>query len=341
MNLRELAEHLGLSQTTVSRALNGYPEVKEATRLRVQNAALELGYSANASARRLATGRAGTIGMLLTADQNLLLDPHFVEFLAGVGEHLGTKDIDLLVSVTKRENERDAYRRIVRDGRVDGIILSSPRIQDHRVDDLLDLNFPFVLHGRSEARGSYASLDIDNEGAFAKATRYLLDLGHRRIALLNYSPNAMMFARHRELGYRQAMSERDVIIDPDLLCDGDMNEENGFEFTQRLLGLPNPPTAILCSSTLMALGASRAIVSRGLSIGVDVSLIAHDDVLPFLKAEQMHPALTTTRSSIRKAGTEIGKMLLQRVLAPHEKPQRTVWPVELVVRESTGPAPGR
>lgn len=341
MNLRELAEHLGLSQTTVSRALNGYPEVKEATRLRVQNAALALGYSANASARRLATGRAGTIGMLLTADQNLLLDPHFVEFLAGVGEHLGTKDIDLLVSVTKREGEREAYRRIVRDGRVDGIILSSPRIQDHRVEDLLDLKFPFVLHGRSESQSPYAFLDIDNEGAFAKATGYLLDLGHRRIALLNYSPDAMMFARHRELGYRQALSERDVVIDPQLLCDGDMSEENGFSFTQSLLDLSEPPTAILCSSTLMALGASRAIVSRGLTIGVDVSLIAHDDVLPFLKAEQMHPALTTTRSSIRQAGTEVSKMLLQHVRMPHEAPKRTVWSVELVVRDSTGPAPRR
>lgn len=341
MNLRELAEHLGLSQTTVSRALNGYPEVKEATRLRVQNAAVELGYSANASARRLATGRAGTIGMLLTADQNLLLDPHFVEFLAGVGEHLGSKDIDLLVSVTKRETEREAYRRIVRDGRVDGIILSSPRIQDHRVEDLLDLKFPFILHGRSDATGAYAFLDIDNEGAFLKATRYLLDLGHRRIALLNYSPNAMMFARHRELGYCQALAEREVAIDPELLCDGDMSEENGFSFTQNLLDMPDPPTAILCSSTLMALGASRAIVSRGQKIGLDVSLIAHDDMLSFLKAEQMHPALTTTRSSIREAGTEISKMLLQHVRLPHETPQRTVWPVELVVRDSTGPAPTR
>jgi len=341
MNLRELAEHLGLSQTTVSRALNGYPEVKEATRLRVQNAAVELGYSANASARRLATGRAGTIGMLLTADQNLLLDPHFVEFLAGVGEHLGSKDIDLLVSVTKRETEREAYRRIVRDGRVDGIILSSPRIQDHRVEDLLDLKFPFILHGRSDATGAYAFLDIDNEGAFLKATRYLLDLGHRRIALLNYSPNAMMFARHRELGYCQALAEREVAIDPELLCDGDMSEENGFSFTQNLLDMPDPPTAILCSSTLMALGASRAIVSRGQKIGLDVSLIAHDDMLSFLKAEQMHPALTTTRSSIREAGTEISKMLLQHVRLPHETPQRTVWPVELVVRDSTGPAPMR
>ena len=341
MNLRELAEHLCLSQTTVSRALNGYPEVREATRLRVQNAAVELGYSANASARRLATGRAGTIGLLLTADQNLLLDPHFVEFLAGVGEHLGSKDIDLLISVTKRAGEREAYRRIVRDGRVDGIILSSPRLQDHRVEDLLDLNFPFVLHGRSETSSPYPFLDIDNEGAFAKATGFLLDLGHRRIGLMNYSPNAMMFARHRELGYRQALSEREVSIDPELLCDGDMSEENGFSFTQSLLDLPNPPTAILCSSTLMALGASRAIVSRGLTIGTDVSLIAHDDVLPFLKAEQMHPALTTTRSSIRQAGTEISKMMLQHVRMPHAPPQQTVWPVELVVRESTGPVPTR
>ena len=341
MNLRELADHLGLSQTTVSRALNGYPEVKEATRLRVAKAATDFGYSANASARRLATGRAGTIGMLLTADQNLLLDPHFVEFLAGVGQHLGTKDIDLLISVTTQEKEREAYRRIVRDGRVDGIILSSPRIQDHRVQDLLELQFPFVLHGRSDVEGAYGFLDIDNEGAFAKAAGYLLDLGHRRIALLNYSPKAMMFARHRELGYCRALSDRGVDFDADLLCDGHMSEENGFSFTRALLDLPQPPTAILCSSTLMALGASRAVESRDMRVGEDVSLIAHDDVLPFLKADHMRPALTTTRSSIRLAGAEISKMLLQNVRKPQDRPQRTVWPVELVVRDSTGPAPTR
>ena len=105
MKLKDLADRLGLSQTTVSRALNGYPEVSEATRERVLDAARRFDYRPNASARRLATGRAGAIGAVLQTDRNLLLDPHYVEFLAGLGERLAEDEIDIVLSPTRGNDE--------------------------------------------------------------------------------------------------------------------------------------------------------------------------------------------------------------------------------------------
>ncbi|MBL4645382.1 MAG: substrate-binding domain-containing protein [Rhizobiales bacterium] len=339
MNLKDLSKHLGLSQTTVSRALNGYPEVKEATRARVTQAAAELGYRANASARRLATGHSSTIGIVISANNNLLVDPHFVEFLAGVGEYLGPRDIDILVSIASIDMEMEHYKRIISEGRVDGLILSSPRIQDPRIRMLLDANMPFVLHGRCDINGAYAYLDIDNEDAFSTATQFLIETGHRRIALFNHSAKVMMFARHREMGYRSALADNGIEFDKELTCSGDMNEENGYRFTRQQLANDKPPTAIVCSSTLMGLGVSRAVEQAGLQLGKDISLITHDDGLPFLKADHMRPPLTTVRSSIREAGTEVSRILLKRIRTPNDIPERKVWPVELVVRESTGPGP--
>ncbi len=339
MNLKDLSKHLGLSQTTVSRALNGYPEVKEATRVRVTQAAAELGYRANASARRLATGSARTIGIIVSSDHNLLVDPLFVEFLAGVGEYLSSHDIDLLVSIASIDMEMEHYKRIISEGRVDGLIVSSPRIQDARVQMLKDAKMPFVLHGRCDIDGGYSYLDIDNEDAFYRATEFLINAGHRRIALFNHSAKLMMFARHREMGYRNALADNGIEFDASLTCSGDMNEENGYCFTREQLSLDNPPTAIMCSSTLMGLGVSRAVEQDGLQLGKDISLITHDDGLPFLKADHMRPPLTTTTSSIREAGTEVSRMLLKRIRTPHDMPERKVWPVELVIRESTGPGP--
>ena len=149
MKLKDLADHLGLSQTTVSRALNGYPEVSEATRRRVLEAAERYHYRPNPSARRLATGRAGAIGAVLPTDRNLLVDPHFVEFLAGLGERLVEDEMDIVLCPSRGGDETGTYRRIVAGNRVDALILSGPLVEDERVALLTELGHPFVVHGRT------------------------------------------------------------------------------------------------------------------------------------------------------------------------------------------------
>ena len=338
MKLKELASHLRLSQTTVSRALNGYPEVSEETRRRVMEAARRHGYQPNASARRLATGRAGAIGIVMPTDHNMLLDPHYIEFQAGLGETLMRDEIDIVLTPSVADDEAATYRRIAVGERVDAVVLSSPRVSDPRIELLTSLRLPFVLHGRTQSPIPHAWLDIDNEGAFQHATKHLLDLGHRRIGLINGDPG-QTFARDRERGFRNALAARGLAPDERLIANGVMTDEVGYRITAGFLAEQPRPTALLVSSMMMSLGAFRAIRAAGLELGRDVSMIAHDDVFPFLNPDAMVPTMSTTRSSIRSAGKRVGELLLDLLAGRAPASIHELWPVELVVRGSTGPAP--
>lgn len=337
MRLKDLAEHLGLSQTTVSRALNGYPEVKEATRRRVAEAAALLGYRPNASALRLATGRAGAIGMVLRGSDEF--GPHTSEFLGGLGGRMAMDEIDLLVTtVSSRQDELSAYRRLAASQKVDAVILHSPSTSDERAELLFELGIPFVLHGRTDIGRPVAWLDIDNRSALERATSHLLDLGHRRIALLN-GVKGRTFAEHREEGYRAALAARGMMLDRSLMGNASFTDEVAFRIAQTMLERRPRPTAFLAGSMMTALGVFRAIRQAGLTLGRDVSMIAHDDVFPYLNADNMYPTMSTTRSSIRQAGTRIAELTMQIVAGKPVEEVHELWQVELVLRESTAPPP--
>ena len=340
MRLKELASQLGLSQTTVSRALNGYPEVSEATRVRVNEAAVRLGYRPNANAIRLATGRVGAIGVALPLERSLHFGPHMSEFLSGIGERLAQDEVDILVAPIDMDDELPVHRRLAASKRVDAVILSAPVPDDPRVKALTELGMPFLLHGRTECDPPvpHAWLDIDNEGAFRRATSHLLDLGHRRIGMINGPPD-QTFAIHRDRGYREALRERGIAADPRLIAAGRFTDEIGFRHAQSMLDLSPRPTAILAGSMMTALGVFRAIRSAGLELGRDISMIAHDDVFPYLNADNMVPSMSTTRSSIRAAGYRIGELVLQLLGGKPAASIHELWPVELVLRESSRPPP--
>ena len=338
MKLKDLAAELGLSQTTVSRALNGFPEVSEATRKRVVEAAHRLGYRADASARRLATGRSGAIGVALPLQRALHFGPHVSEFLSGISERLAQHEIDIVVAPIDSDDELPAFRRLAASRRVDAVVISAPTPNDARIAALTDLGLPFILHGRTDVDLPHAWLDIDNEGAFRRATSHLIDLGHRHIAMVN-GPLDQTFAIHRDRGYRSAMAARGLAVDPNLTSGGRFTDENGFRAAQAFLERRPRPTAILAGSMITALGVFRALRTAGLTLGKDVSMIAHDDVFPYLNADNMVPSMSTTRSSIRAAGARIAELALQILEGKPASSIHELWPVELVLRESSGPAP--
>lgn len=335
MNLKELAAHLSLSQTTVSRALNGYPEVSEETRRRVLAAAERFDYRPNAAARRLATGRSGTVALLFPADRSLLIDPHFVDFLAGAAEKLGEADIELTLKATRQDQELSTYRRLALAGRVDGFIVSGPCVDDDRVHLLCSMAAPFVAHGRTRSATPYAYVDIDNEGGFRRAAELLLELGHRRIALLN-GPATLNFAFDRERGYRAALAAHGIEPDPRMIFNGQMTEDCGYRAAIGLFDADERPTALLAASVLLAFGAYRAARDRGLVVGRDLSVIAHDDGLPFLKADTLDPPLTATVSPIRSGGYRLAELLIDRIGGRPVEELQEVMPVDLVFRASVG-----
>lgn len=342
MNLKQLSQLLDLSQTTISRALNGYPEVNEKTRRRVLEAAQSHGYKPNSNARKLATGKAGSIGYVLPVGRNVDLDPHFVEFLSGLGEHALSHEIDLSLTPAPYERETEAYGRIAASRSVDGVYLSSMRNDDQRIPLMKKLGVPFLAHGRAlKPADGYAYMDIDNEGAFHDATRLLLQLGHRRLAFINGDTD-FSFAVHRLNGVKRAMAAFGLTPDALVAHSAAMNEENGYNLTMALYAGSDArtrPTGILSASMFTTLGIVRALNHLGLRMPDDVSVISHDDVFPFLKPESFSVQQTTTRSSIRAAGARICARLVDIISGVESEPVQEVWPVELIVRASTGPAP--
>lgn len=342
MNLKELSAKLGLSQTTVSRALNDYPEVNEATRRRIKQAAMEFDYRPNTRAKGLATGRTMSIGHVIPiSTRHEIVNPIFADFIAGAGEIYARNGYDMHLSVVADDDEEKAYRELATKRSVDGVIVHGPRENDPRLALLKEVGIPFVVHGRSgRGDGEYNWVDMNNRRAFYRATEFLLDLGHRRIALIN-GIEAMDFAGRRREGMENAFRERGLVPDGDLMTSDEMTEHYGFNSANRLLATPNPPTAFLVSSMITAIGVRRAIRDRDLHLGRDISVVIHDDALSYLQNGESVPIFTATRSSVRMAGQICAQMLLDIIREPGGATRHHLLEAELTVGESTGPAPSR
>ncbi|MFK8079935.1 MAG: LacI family DNA-binding transcriptional regulator [Granulosicoccus sp.] len=339
MNLKELSESLGLSQTTVSRALNGYPEVSEKTRLRVSKAASANNYQPNARAMGLATGRSMTVGHVIPmVSSSDVVNPVFGEFIAGASRTYSQNGYELLLTVAEETKEEETYRNYAASGAVDGVIVHSPCRSDNRIDLLREVGLPFVVHGRvEECTQSYSWVDMNNRRAFRQACQLLLDMGHRRIALVN-GREVLNFAWLRLKGYEDALQAVGLALDEELISSGDMTEIYGYETANALLDTESPPTAFVVSSYVVAIGVQRAIVHAGLVIGKDVSVVTHDDVLSFFDNQGEIPQFTATRSSVREAGVQAAQMLLNIIESPESAPQSLLLEARLVVGSSTGPA---
>ncbi len=339
MNLKQLSEMLKLSQTTVSRALNGYPEVSEATRVRVRLAAEQSNYCPSTRAKSLATGRAMTVGHVIPVTSgHEIMNPVFGDFIAGAGETYSQHGYDMLLTLVQDGEEERIYRDLKSRGSVDGIIIHGPRMNDSRIALLQSIGLPFVVHGRaSNIENGYSWLDVNNQSAFKRATDFLLDLGHTRIALINGLEN-MDFAHRRRNGYVQAFTARGLLPDPGIMRSEEMTEVYGYQSACEMLDRREPPTAFLVSSMIAAIGVRRALQDGDLKMGRDISVITHDDDLSYLKNGHGVPIFTATRSSVRDAGRECAVMLLDIIQNPTSLSATRLLEVELTVGSSTGPA---
>lgn len=342
MNLKQLSERLGLSQTTVSRALNGYPEVNEDTRRRVVDAARQHNYRPNTRAKGLATGRAMAIGHIIPlSTKHEIVNPIFSDFIAGAGEVYSASGYDMVLSVVSDANEDDAYRALKSKGSVDGVIVHGPKLDDPRIPLLHEIGLPFVVHGRSSgATLPYSWLDVNNRRAFERATGFLIDLGHARIGLVN-GLEGMDFAMRRRAGYEAAMTRAGLPIDPALMRSEEMTEAYGYRAACEMLDAPDAPTAFLTASLISAMGVRRAVEERGLKMGRDISIVTHDDELSYLRNGEDVPIFTATRSSVREAGRGAASMLLDMISTAAPGPRERLLEAELMVGMSTGPCPTR
>jgi LacI family transcriptional regulator len=277
INLKQLSARLGLSPTTVSRALNGYTDVSEPTRRRVSQLAHELGYHPNLAARRLALGRTDSIGIVYSPADEFLGNPSFREMLEGLAHTLEQFGCDLLLAAAPRQNELGVYDRMVRGRRVDGLIVAHTLRSDPRIDYLSSAGFPFVAYGRTADPEGYPWFDFDNEVGSALAVQKLTALGHRRIAYMHV-PLTYNFAYQRHAGYLAAMAEAGLAVEPGMVVGGSLDRRGGYAAGQQLLALSPRPTAVIVDNNVGSVGLIRALLDSRVAIGKDISVVANEGI---------------------------------------------------------------
>jgi LacI family transcriptional regulator len=231
------------------------------------------------------------------------------------------------------------YRRLLAKNLLDGFILNAPKREDPRIAFLREEGIPFVVHGRSEDAPDYAFYDIDNLGLAFDSTRLLLDLGHRRIALLNGQPG-YAYSEARQRGFRLALAERGLGVPDRFIRQDQPTEDYGYRAALACLADPEPPTAFVASNTFVAAGILAAVVDKGLTVGEDVSVIGHDDAVPQTRSLDTLPALTVTRSPLVQACTPLADKIHALLAGTPAARLQTVARAELIIRASTGPIHG-
>ena len=334
--LKDIAEELGLSVTTVSRALAGYPDVAERTREQVHETARRMGYVPHASAQRLQKRRTNVIGFIIPTFGQRFSDPFFSELIAGIGNEAGRQGYDLLIStVAPGPSEVEIYRRQTYSRRVDGVLVVRTRRQDPRITFLVENTFPFVAFGSSDQDIDFPWVDVDGAVGTRLAVEHLINLGHRHIAYLG-GPPELMFSTLRWQGFQETMARHNVPIPDAWIVPGDLTQNSGHKLAGNLLDVLDRPTAIVATNDLMALGAMAAAQERGLEIGRDLSVIGFDDIPP---AEAAHPPLTTIHQPVYHIAITITAMLIQILQNEPLTERHKLLTPNLVVRRSTGPAP--
>jgi LacI family transcriptional regulator len=333
VTLKDIANQLGISVTTVSRALAGYSDVAEETRQRVRQAAAALGYQPNLTARRLQKQRTDTIGFILPTSSPRFSDPFFSEFLAGVGNEATGHDYDLLVSTHAPDSagERQAYQRAVQGGWIDGLIVVRTREDDSRIQLLHQSNFPFTAFGRTAGQSDFPYVDEDSVAGMRQLVEHLVGRGHRRIAFIS-PPGGLTFGRHRLHGYHSSMLDHGMAIRPEWIVEGDLTQQGGAAAVERLLSLDSPPTAVIGGNDLMAIGAMNRLQQRGYRVGVDVAVGGFDDI-PL--AAYTNPPLTTLHQPIYDIGRMTCAMLIDLVNGRLPDPAHILLTPRLIIRQSS------
>jgi len=336
--IKDVARAVGLSVTTVSRALNDYDDVAEATRARVRAAAALLDYHPNAVAQSLQGNRANTVGLVIPLVLHRSYDAFWSEFIGGVAGTCARRGVDLLVAATDAADGRDApgasFQRVVRGRRVDGLLLCDIRDEDERIAYLRERRLPFVAFGRTVGALDYSYIDVDGAAGVARAVEHLLQLGHRRIAYAGLDPH-FGFSHFRFEGYRTALARAGLACDDALVRHG-LNEEAVPGMLAALLARPDRPTAIIAAADFLALAILRATRGAGLRVPGDLSLVVFDDNLLVRHAE---PPLTAIAQPNARLGEEAAALLLDRVADPSLPPARRLVAPTLARRQSTGLPP--
>jgi len=318
MSLKAIAAALGLSVTTVSRALNGYEDVAQETRKRIEEEAQRRGYRPNAAARRLKTGRANAVGLVYPVSAPPLSDGHFSEMLLALDQRLAHHEIDLLLLADKPHSQ-PLLTRLLRSRAVDAIIVTHITPQDRRLAYLLQTDFRFLALGRSDLPQDYAWFDVDHAAGSQLAVAYCLSQGREKIAWLGSNENSTRI-RDRRQGYLDALGT----LAPYAQAAMPASRRAGYQQTCAWLAAENPPDAIITDCGPLAEGAMVALQQAGRATGNHaISLIGWDG-LP-RDAILDHPIITIRQAAQHQVGEQLAEMVLQLLKGTSPQQLQTLW----------------
>ena len=330
LTVEQIAKLSGVSRSTVSRVINNHPNVKPHVRQRVMEVIAETGYYPNPAARSLASQRSGIIGLVIPrAVQSLFTDPYYPRLMQGVAQACNANDYTLSLFLFHTEDEEQKlYPRVLRNGLIDGLIVSASQIGDPLISQLIDNCVPFVMVGRPNDLPGVSFVNVDNAVSAYTAISHLIRLGYKRIATITGPLNTTVGLDRRQ-GYLDALNDRNRSMDERLIVEGDFTELGGYAAMQQLI--PHQPDAVFIASDTMAFGALRALREAGLSVPDDVAVMGFDD-LP--TSALTDPPLTTIRQPIRRVGAQAVETLIDILANGPEPPRRIALTTELIIRSS-------
>ena len=333
ISIIDVAREAGVAVSTVSNALSGKTIVKESTRERVQAAADRLGYRVSVVARSLRMQRTFTLGVLLADVAN----PSSPDFLRGIEDIADQEQCSLLVCNTDGQLEKQLVQmRVLLDRRVDGLVLLSQHCEQPEVRALLDGSTPYVMLQRRSLGHQDSYVGANNEEGIGAAVKHLVILGHQRIGLIR-GPLDSSTADERYHAYLHALKAHNLPPAPEWVVQGDYHVSGGYQAAKQFFAMSPRPTAILAANDMSAIGVMNAAHEAGLRIPQDFSLIGLDDI----EMASFSPInLTTIALQRREMGAAATAMVLKMVRQKSlPKPKQKIFPMKLIVRGSTGPAP--
>jgi LacI family transcriptional regulator len=329
LTLTDVAQMSGVSRSTVSRVINGDPKVNDQTRQRVQEIIERINFQPNLAARGLAVGRTRVLGLVIPNAVGIIFsDPFFPLLIQGVSTACNARNYSVMLWLAEPEYERRTISQILYSGLADGFIIASMLTEDPLIARLLESKRPFTTVGRHPTNDKVNYIDVDNRNGAAQAVSYILRSGRRRVATIT-GPLNMIAGLDRYLGYQEALRDRGIPFNPDLVAEGDFSDQGGY-LAMRCL-LPQRPDAVFVASDAMALAAMRAIKEAGLHIPEDIAVVGFDDIPA---AALSNPPLTTVRQPIQRTGGLAAETLIDLIEHPDSQPHRVVLPTELVIRSS-------
>lgn len=332
---QDVAEQAGVSRATVSFVLNDVPgmRISPKTRRRVKRVALQLNYHPDATARRMVSGQTHVLGFVMrqTSDQTFA-DTFLPQVLNGLSYGAAAMGYHILFEPIAPDNKTSTYARLIHERHVDGIVLSGPRIDDRELSRIHVEGAPIVLMGQLPGT-DIPFVDVDNIGGAEQATRHLINLGHRRIALITNAPPAYTASVDRQKGYRRALTKAHIKYTKELVRYGNFTPQSGFIAMNELLDLHSPPTAVFIASDTVAFGALHAIRRRGLHVPQDLALVGFDDV-PL--SSYIDPPLTTLCLPAYQLGRVTTDLLVRLIRKEPIKHTQILLETKLIIRESCG-----